>query len=139
MIQIELNPFLQDDFNRLINWSKSIECLQQWAGPSFTYPLDEFQLENYLQASFTNPSTRKIFKAIDIGTNQVVGHIDLDKINHRNRCARICRVLVGEPCFRGKGIGTQMVKKILEIGFEHLELHRIELNVYDFNEVAIIG
>lgn len=30
-----------------------------------------------------------------------------------------------------------MVRKIVEIGFEQLGLHRIELVVFDFNEAAI--
>ena len=67
----------------------------------------------------------------------MVGHIDLDHIDLQNKSARICRVLVGEHSARGKGIGTQLVDKILEIGFEQLGLHRIELAVFDFNEAAI--
>ena len=44
---------------------------------------------------------------------------------------------IGEPSLRGQGIGTQMVIKLLTLGFEQLGLHRIDLVVFDFNKAAI--
>ena len=46
-------------------------------------------------------------------------------------------MLVGKSHERGSGIGQQMIKAILKIGFEELGLHRISLGVFDFNEAAI--
>jgi len=137
MVEIALRPFERSDFARLIGWIKSPEFLVQWAGPTFSYPLDETQLEKYLQGSEGDQPRRRIFKAVETSTNEVVGHIDLDSIDLQNKSARICRVLVGERSARGRGIGTQMVSEIMEIGFEQLGLHRIELAVFDFNEAAI--
>jgi len=137
MVEIALRPFERDDFARLIGWTKPPEFLVQWAGPTFSYPLDEAQLEKHLQGSEGDQPRRRIFKAVEANTNEVVGHIDLDHIDLQNKSARICRVLVGEYSARGRGIGTQMVSRILEIGFEQLGLHRIELAVFDFNEAAI--
>jgi RimJ/RimL family protein N-acetyltransferase len=137
MIEIALRPFERSDFARLMDWIQSSEFLVQWAGPTFSYPLDEAQLEKYLQGSEGGQPRRRIFKAIETSTSEVVGHIDLDHIDLQNKSARICRVLVGEHSARGRGIGTQMVSKILEIGFKQLGLHRIELAVFDFNEAAI--
>jgi RimJ/RimL family protein N-acetyltransferase len=137
MVNIELKSFERCDFARLINWVTSQEFLMQWAGPIFSYPLDEGQLEKYIQGSEGNHPIRRIFKAVNTGTNGVVGHIELDNIDMKNKSATVARVLVGEPSLRGKGIGTQMVRKILEVGFNQLELHRIDLFVFDFNKVAI--
>ena len=137
MVEIALRSFERSDSARLIGWIKSPEFLVQWAGPTFSHPLDEAQLEEYLKGSEGDQPRRRIFKAVEANTNEVVGHIDLDHIDLQNKSARICRVLVGEHSARGKGIGTQLVDKILEIGFEQLGLHRIELAVFDFNEAAI--
>ena len=67
----------------------------------------------------------------------MVGHIELNNIDLRNKSARVCRVLVGEPSLRGRGIGTQMMRRLLKIGFDQLGLHRIDLFVFDFNKAAI--
>jgi RimJ/RimL family protein N-acetyltransferase len=134
---IELQPFGREDFARLIGWIHSPEELLQWAGPAYNYPLDVPQLEaNYRQSLGDNP-TRKIFKAVDTKTQGVIGHIELGNIDHKSESARISRVLVGDPSYRGKGIGTLIVKRVLEIGFEEMGLHRMDLVVFDFNTPAI--
>jgi len=137
MIEIELRIFERNDFARLIGWIKSPEFLLQWAGLNFRYPLDKTQLEKYIQGSEGDQPVRRIFKAIDINNNAVVGHIELNNIDLRNKSARVCRVLVGKPSLRGRGIGTQMMRRLLKIGFDQLGLHRIDLFVFDFNKAAI--
>lgn len=136
-MEVELRPFERNDFARLIGWIKSPDFLLQWAGANFNYPLDEAQLERYIQGSEGEQPIRRIFKAVDINTKAVVGHIELNNIDLRNKSAKVCRVLVGEPSLRGRGIGTQMIRKLLDIGFHQLSLHRIDLVVFDFNKAAI--
>nr|GFC96397.1 hypothetical protein [Tanacetum cinerariifolium] len=53
----------------------------------------------------------------------------------QNRSGRISRVLVAEG--KGRGYCAMMVQAILQLGFEQLHLHRIDLGVYDFNHAAI--
>jgi RimJ/RimL family protein N-acetyltransferase len=137
MIEIELKPFERIDVERLISWIKSPEFLLQWAGPIFRYPLDEAQLDSYIQGSEGTQPVRKIFKGVNIHDKAVVGHIELNDIDMRNNSATVCRVLVGEPSLRGKGIGIQMLRRLLQIGFDGLGLHRIDLVVFDFNRAAI--
>ena len=74
---------------------------------------------------------------MNIHDKGVVGHIELNDIDMRNNSATVCRVLVGEPSLRGKGIGIQMLRRLLQIGFDGLGLHRIDLVVFDFNRAAI--
>ncbi len=38
---------------------------------------------------------------------------------------------------RRRGIGLQMVRQILKVGFDNQRLHRIELVVFTFNEAAV--
>jgi RimJ/RimL family protein N-acetyltransferase len=135
---IRLDFFDRSDFKQLIEWSGDEAFLLQWAGPQFTYPLSEDQLENYLDgANDMSNSDKLIYKSIDVLTGTVVGHISLGGIDRENRSGRIGKVLVGSPSGRGKGIGQEMIKAILKIGFEELKLHRISLGVFDFNEAAI--
>ena len=68
---------------------------------------------------------------------QSVGHISLGGISQKNNAARISRVLVGHTAQRGKGYCAPMIKAVLKIAFEDLNLHRVSLGVYDFNEAAI--
>lgn len=133
---IELQPFTQEDFSRLLEWSPTPEFLMQWAGPYFTFPLDEAQLEEYLRGAAGESPVRRIFKVVETGTGAVIGHVELGTISYANRSATIHRVLLGDPTYRGQGIGLEMVRRIQEIAFGEMGLHRLDLVVFDFNESA---
>ena len=50
-IQLKLRPFSQTDFGRLISWVSTPETLGQWCAAFFRYPLDEDQLQRYLDSA----------------------------------------------------------------------------------------
>ncbi|MEJ9152219.1 GNAT family protein [Bacillus smithii] len=134
---IELEYFERPDFNQLIRWIDSPEFLLQWGGPQFDYPLNESQLEKYIENANRDTSDTLVYKVIHKETGNVIGHISLGKIDRKNKSARIGKVLVGEKNLRGQGIGSLMVKELLKIAFEELKLHRVSLGVFDFNKSAI--
>ncbi|HHL3304576.1 TPA: GNAT family N-acetyltransferase, partial [Bacillus cereus] len=117
---------------QLIGWIGSEEFLIQWSGNAFTYPLNEQQLEKYIESENT-----LAFKVIDEDSKNVVGHISLGQIDNINKSARIGKVLVGDTKMRGHSIGKHMMKAVLQVAFEELKLHRVTLGVYDFNTSAI--
>lgn len=129
---IKLESFKKSDFKQLINWINSEEFLIQWSGNAFTFPLDEQQLEKYIESANT-----LAFKVVDEVTSDVIGHISLGQIDNINKSARIGKVLVGNTKMRGRSIGKHMMKAVLHIAFDELKLHRVTLGVYDFNTSAI--
>lgn len=134
---VELKYFECSDFNQLIDWIESPEFLLQWGGPEFEFPLNEIQLEKYLQNANSVGAEKLVYKVINKETNTVIGHICLGQIDRKNKSARIGKVLVGDKNGRGKGIGQEMIKEILKIAFDQLQLHRVSLGVFDFNISAI--
>lgn len=129
---IKLVSFKRSDFKQLINWINSGEFLIQWSGNAFTFPLNEQQLEKYIESANT-----LAFKVIDEENSDVIGHISLGQIDNINKTARIGKVLVGNTKMRGRSIGKHMMKAVLHIAFEELNLHRVTLGVYDFKTSAI--
>jgi hypothetical protein len=55
-IQIRLRPFDQTDFGRLISWVSTPEALGQWCAAFFRHPLDEHQLQRYLDTLLSRMS-----------------------------------------------------------------------------------
>lgn len=72
-----------------------------------------------------------------IDTNEIIGTIELRETDKDNRIGRVCRFLIGEEDFRGKGIGKRVLKEILKIGFLDLNFKNVTLRVFDFNSGAI--
>src|SRR5690349_7384048 len=126
---VKLKYFESSDFNQLINWIDSPSFLLQWGGPGFDYPLNDTQLEKYIEYANIENAETLVYKVIDNDTGKTIGHISLGKIDRKNKSARVGKVLVGDKDTRGKGIGQQMMKEILKIGFDELQLHRVSLGV----------
>jgi RimJ/RimL family protein N-acetyltransferase len=131
---LTLRRFGRADFARLIGWVESPAFLMQWAGPLFTYPLDAAQLERYLLLATGDPPTHYLFTAL-LGA-EPVGHIELSQVDRRNASATLARVLIG-PQQRGQGLGVRLVTQAAAFAFDQLHLHRLALNVFDFNHAAI--
>jgi RimJ/RimL family protein N-acetyltransferase len=66
----------------------------------------------------------------------VIGDIQLLEIHPFNRSCYI-RIAIDNLIHQGKGYGTEAMKLMLDYAFGDLNLHRIELNVYSYNERAI--
>jgi RimJ/RimL family protein N-acetyltransferase len=134
---IELRRFTRADFPRLISWVPDARFLLQWAGPAYTFPLDEKQLaDNQWEAETENPG-KFLFKAVEISGEQAIGHIEL--VRHRDdpQKGRLARVLIGPPEKRSKGYGYAMIRQTVRFGFAELGLAEIDLAVFSFNHGAL--
>ena len=81
-------------------------------------------------AEIENPSSRYLL-ARD-GT-EIAGFAILQGIGSANQCVRLRRIAVGTP---GCGVGSDLLRSVLQICFEDLAAHRVELFVFVENERA---
>ena len=113
----------------LICWVDSEEALMQFAGPAFSFPLTNEQLDLSL-----SEKNRYAFRVIDNGTNLSIGHCE---IFLTDTSAYLGRILIVDQEQRGKGLGKQVVNLLLDFAFHNLDRTKVELNVFDFNIIAI--
>ncbi|CAN5773536.1 GNAT family protein [soil metagenome] len=134
---IRLERFEHDDFKQLIDWISDEQLLTSWSGGLFSFPLTKDSLEWYISdTNIPGSSDAFVYKVADAIDGSAVGHISLGGISWKNRSARITRVFLADKV-RNKGYCQAMVKAVLKIGFEELQLHRISLGVYDDNTSAL--
>lgn len=129
---IKLDKFTEEDFQRLIGWIHSEEELICFGGPGFSFPLDNKQLQEYI-----NSDSRVIFKVVDEKSNLVIGHCELNNINHTTHSARICRVLIGDKTYRNKGYCKLIIKELINYAINELKLNSLTLKVYQKNIKAV--
>ena len=133
---IQLVHFQERDFEQLIGWIHNEEILTNWAGGLFRFPLSVDSLAWYAKGTnIKNDSDAFVYKVVDDSGNGI-GHISLGSISWKNRSARVTRVLTGDIAGRGKGCCQGMIKAVLKIAFEELDLHRVSLGVYHTNVPA---
>jgi RimJ/RimL family protein N-acetyltransferase len=139
MEQIRLLPLERADCEQLINWVNEAgeRLFWQWGGGAvFHYPLDQLQLDAHLQTARGPNPIRHLFKAVD-GAGQMVGYLELNRIDYERRSALLSRVLVGRHEDRGKGLGRQMAAALIALAFGEMDLQTLTLGVFDFNHGAI--
>lgn len=77
---------------------------------------------------------RLVLGVIDRASGDLVGEVVLAGWDEGNRSCWF-RTLIGSAG-RGRGLGTEATRLIVDHGFQVLGLHRITLEVYDFNPRA---
>ena len=100
------------------------------------------------QASFTLEQVREFYGRVAEADDRVdyaivlpdspeqaLGEVVLNDIDWTNRTSNF-RIALFHSADFGKGYGTEATELIVAFGFEQLNLHRIELEVYDFNPRA---
>jgi RimJ/RimL family protein N-acetyltransferase len=92
-------------------------------------------IARYLEDIATDKS-RIDFLIFSKETNRILGEVVINDIYRNNRSANI-RVLINRKEDFSKGYGSQALVLALNYGFGMFNLHRIELEVFLFNERAI--
>jgi RimJ/RimL family protein N-acetyltransferase len=127
--KIRLEKFGRENYAGLIGWVDSEEALMQFAGPLLKYPLTAEQLDISL-----SDKNRLAFQVVDNENNQGIGHAE---IYLSPNSAKIGRILIGDKKHRGKGLGQQIVRLLLDFSFTDFNILFVELNVFDWNTAAI--
>lgn len=128
---IDLEPFRPDDTGRLQEWVRTPEELMRWTGAGLAFPLDRAQMEAVLQRAAASGGS--VWRVCENG--RTVGHVELHP-DRGHPTATIARVLVA-PGDRGRGLATETILRVVEIGFDRRGLHRLELRVLATNAAAV--
>jgi len=131
---MELARFRVKDVVELLSWVGTEADMVQWAGPAFGWPLTAKQFRQHLLAAAVGPATLFAFGLYE--GRQLHGYCELFDYRRAAQSAVLARVIV-RPEDRGQGWGRFMVRRVVAFGFERLDLHRIGLGVFDFNEAAL--
>jgi RimJ/RimL family protein N-acetyltransferase len=101
-------------------------------------PESKLQREEWIEKTHkqAKEGTGYAFSIISKKSKEFLGTCSLRRINFINRGAFLS-ISIHNPSNHDKGYGTDAVKCLLRFGFEILNLHRIELHVYEFLERAI--
>lgn len=139
-MEINIELLRESDFETIVKWinKHNEDFMIQWAGPTYTFPLTVEQMQNHYQKGINSVNADVfIYKITETANSEMIGSVQLCRFDSMNNEAVIGRFLIGDLKYRGIGIGTAALRKVVQIGFEQFNLKRIRLNVYDINNAAI--
>lgn len=93
------------------------------------------QVERYVENAAQADSRLMLLIALQ-ENDQIIGDVVLMDMHARNRSAHI-RIAIDQAEHQGKGYGSEALLLMLNYGFGICNLHRVELEVFAFNERAI--
>jgi len=101
---------------------------------SMVWPISEAQEERWFEAHLGNEG-RRVF-AVETAEGVHIGNIGLHDLDWKNRNA-VAGIVIGEKAYWNRGYGSDALRTLLRFAFEELNLHRVSLRVFDFNERGI--
>lgn len=123
-----MGPILADPEVQILTGSVATRAEAERASDT----LDERTLAWY--RSRADQGDRLDLAIVDATSGACVGEAVLNDVDAEQRSCNF-RILIG-PAGRGRGLGTEATRLILDHAFATTELHRIELEVYSFNPRA---
>ncbi|MGH3489396.1 MAG: GNAT family N-acetyltransferase [Actinopolymorphaceae bacterium] len=131
---VRLRELHEDDLPLLSAW---------WADPRITpyqvagppHPRPASVVAEMFRSRGANEGMDCGFCIVTKDSGELVGQAGLFGIAPKDRCATL-GIFLG-PEHLGRGYGSDAVRTLVHYGFAQLNLHRVELNVFDFNVRAI--
>ena len=95
------------------------------------------KMKEWFEKDIENDSPTFVFFSIrTLAEDRLIGFIAFDSINWTDRDAFVA-IGIGERDAWGKGYGTDAMRLMLSYGFNELNLHRVTLNVFEYNPRGI--
>ncbi|WP_101843588.1 GNAT family N-acetyltransferase [Halobacillus sp. Marseille-P3879] len=131
--RIKLRKLTSADTETYHRWRNNDEVMR-FTNPSldkYTYKETEEYIENLLES----PSSKSYLIEL-IQSKKPLGVTSLINIDYKNRNAE-CIIDIGEHEYWGSGYGTEALQLLINYSFMELNLHKVYLRVFSFNERAI--
>ena len=125
---VRIRAYERSDLESIMLWINDREVTRNLEA-QLIFPLSRIAEEKYLEETASAATYRW---AIETLQGEYLGGISLVRVDWINRSAQV-GITIGVKQHWGKGYGTDAMRVLLRLAFEDMNLHRVWLNVYDFN------
>lgn len=132
--RIRLRKITKDDFELYHKWRNDMTVMYSTNPSLDVYPLETTR--EFVEQVILGNDIAKSYLMIEKENEVSIGIVSLANIDYKNRNAE-CIIEIGEKEYWGKGYGSEGLKLLLDYAFYELNLHRISLRVFSFNDRAI--
>ena len=131
--RVALGPLRRELLPRYTAWINAFEA-QRFVAP-IPRPWTLEQEERWYD-DVTSAASGVVFTIYTRPELQPIGTTSLNGIDHRNRTAEF-GILIGEPDARGRGLGTETTRLMLDYAFAALGLRNVMLRVLAINHAGM--
>ena len=134
--RVRLRRIERSDLPRFASWLNDPEVRD---GLAAFYPMSLAQEEAWFESNLKlEPASQPFALEARVGGADFahIGGLGFHQIDWRNRTGEV-GIFIGEKALWGRGFGTEAMRALVAWGFQELNLHRVQLRVYEDNARAI--
>lgn len=131
---VRLRELRQSDAEACQTWCNDLEMAYQIYGGA-AMPLTIENERDFITRSAGRKNDQNHF-GIETLDGKFIGVCSYTEVNWRNRNCCI-GWFIGDKSMRGKGCGTDMIKVLLKICFDELDMEKVYLNAFSYNTGAV--
>jgi RimJ/RimL family protein N-acetyltransferase len=127
-----LRAIEREDIPTFVRWFNDPEVRQYL---EMYLPMSRAEEEQWFEA-YLKDNTSRIFAIVDADDGVTIGNVGLHGLDWKNRSATL-GIVIADKEYWGRGYGSDAITTLLDFAFGEMNLHRIELSVYEFNQRAM--
>ncbi|MBI5667088.1 MAG: GNAT family N-acetyltransferase [Chloroflexi bacterium] len=132
--KVRLFPLNPNDAAVLARWQADADYLRLLdSEPAFAK--SEQQLADWLHDRRRGRDSY-LFGIRTLDDDGLIGFVELGDILWTHRTSWLA-IGIGDRAYRGQGCGYDAMRLVLDFAFKELNLHRVQLTVFEYNEPAI--
>jgi RimJ/RimL family protein N-acetyltransferase len=131
--KVRIRAIEKSDIAEIMKWINDPEVKSNLL---MRYPVSQYQEERWIETALAADNQRNKTFALETKDGVYLGGIGLHKIDWENSNAEV-GIVIGKKEYWNKGYGTDAMLAILDFGFNQMNLHRIYLRVFEFNQRGI--
>ncbi|MFS1513744.1 GNAT family protein [Chengkuizengella sp. SCS-71B] len=130
--KLKLTSIRETDISHILKWYENADFLNLFTAEA-AFPKQASEIKKWIDSTDSN-EYRFAVRLID--SDQIIGVIEIDGILWNHRTAWLS-MAIGDKQNWSKGFGTEMLTLALRYAFSELNLYRLQLTVFSYNERAI--
>jgi hypothetical protein len=135
---VALEPITDADADTLIAWISGPKLCERWAGRRLTWPLDREQILGRFAIARGDQPIRRIFKAVDAQSGNMLGYLELGGIDYHARNAWLEMPLVDPDASERGRIGLLLLRAVVQQAFEKLGFLSLKVSLEsEQSEIAL--
>ncbi|WP_097025959.1 GNAT family N-acetyltransferase [Clostridium peptidivorans] len=109
--------------------------LKKFLVTTIPFPMSLWEEEAWIRSQTGNENGEYNFAIEHLETNKYIGGCGIQKVNWISRVATV-GIMIGDKDYWGKGYGTDAMKVLMQFIFKNMNINKIRLSTFSFNERA---
>ena len=132
---VKLRAYKEEDIEKATVYINDEE-VKKLMDSTIPFPMTKWQEEEWIRSRKANTDFTYDFAIEDLKTGKYIGGCSINECDVKNRTC-VVGIMIGDKEYWGKGYGSDALKVLIKFIFEEVNMNKIKLNVFSFNNRAI--